>query len=170
MGWWWRGGGEGPAQLPACLAAPPPCAAITALLLLKYSVLLATISQRVKARRASKKEGKCDNEINPGPAGPGRARQAEHDVLQPPHPRGPAESPEGPRHPKSLWLPSLAELVASPLPTWRASRVLLGALSIPSFSKLLQSRSLAMQWDEELRIPPVLGDVAEEPSVLFTPR
>lgn len=56
-------------------------AAITALLLLKYSVLLATISQRVKARRASKKEGKCDNEINPGPAGPGRARQAEHNVL-----------------------------------------------------------------------------------------
>lgn len=23
MGWWWRGGGEGPAQLPACLAALP---------------------------------------------------------------------------------------------------------------------------------------------------
>lgn len=94
-------------------------AAITALLLLKYSVLLATISQRVKARRASKKEGKCDNEINPGPAGPGRARQAEHDVLQPPRPRGPAASPEGPRHPKSLWLPNLAELVASPAKRWR---------------------------------------------------
>lgn len=68
---------------------------MTALLLLKYSVLLATISQRVKARRASKKEGKCDNKINPGPAGPLRARQAEHDVMQPPRPGGRAAMPGG---------------------------------------------------------------------------
>lgn len=68
---------------------------MTALLLLKYSVLLATISQRVKARRASKKEGKCDNKINPGPAGPLCARQAEHDVMQPPRPGGRAAMPGG---------------------------------------------------------------------------
>lgn len=53
--------------------------------------------------------------------------------------------------------------------TWRASRVLLGGLSISFFSKLLQSRSLVMQCDEELRMPPALGDFAESPQC-FSPR
>lgn len=86
---------------------------MTALLLLKYSVLLATISQWVKARQASKKEGKCDKEINPGPAGPFRARQAEHDVLQPPHPGGRAARLGVPQHPKYLGSPHLAASLAS---------------------------------------------------------
>lgn len=147
---------------------------MTALLLLKYSVLLATISQRVKARRASKKEGKCDNKINPGPAGPLRARQAEHDVMQPPHPGGRAAMPGGPRHPKCFWWPHLAaSVVSSPKcceGTAGTSRVLVGGLSIrwapasppgrgcsSPCSKLLQSRSRA-------------GRLVERPQLFCTPR
>lgn len=109
---------------------------MTALLLLKYSVLLATISQRVKARRASKKEGKCDNEINPGPAGPFRARQAEHDVLQPPRPGGRAARPGGAMAPK-MPLVALSGVVSMGSPskcyegTVEVSGVPPGRLSIP---------------------------------------
>lgn len=53
--------------------------------------------------------------------------------------------------------------------TWRASRVLLGGLSIPSFPKLLQSWSLVVQWDEELRMPSVLEDLAESPQCFSPP-
>lgn len=103
MGWRWkRGEAGGPAQLPACLAAPPR-AAMTALLLLKYSVLLATISQRVKARRVSERREGVTTRLTPAPQ-PRRARQAEHAALRPPRPGGHRQSPwgGGDEHPKCL--------------------------------------------------------------------
>lgn len=156
---------------------------MTALLLLKYSVLLATISQRVKARRASKKEGKCDNEINPSPAGPLRARQAEHDVPQPPCPQGTAgeagraATPEMP-----LYCPILphpwCHLQNAAKGQQELGRVPPGGLSVPWAPSSPPGRGCSSPCSKPgakselcwLEIPPGLGDIAESPQRFCTPR
>lgn len=91
MGWRWRGEAEAqPSSRPALLFQR---VVMTALLLLKYSVLLATISQWVKARRVSKRREGVTTRLTPAPQSR-RARQAEHTVLRPPRPRRQRE-PEG---------------------------------------------------------------------------